>query len=175
MEDAAGDPDICRPGYFHPLCVSSGVIDSPDGHKEIRVAIHLPSGCDKKELSVHVGSSQKTLDIYFSWPKVMTDVKVLHKYWLDIGVGKDGHIEAYHPGVVGFRNFFRSYRVLEADSIETTSRLQLPAKVETQIVKRRLRWKADNFTLYRVLYVTMRCAQDTYIAHSDEESIEAAA
>lgn len=82
IEDTADDSDICHPGYFHLLFVSSWVVDSADRQKEIRVAFHLPSGTTKKDLSIHVGPLQQTLNIYFSWPKLLTDFNVLHKYCL---------------------------------------------------------------------------------------------
>lgn len=136
--------------------MSSGVADSPSGHKEIGVAIYLPSGTSKKELTVHVGSTQTTLDIYLTLPRVLTDVTVLHKYWIEAEGGMN--IESYHPRVVRFRKFFRSYRVRVSDNIVTTSRIRLGANVETNLVKQTLKWKREGLSLYRVLYVTLKCA-----------------
>lgn len=61
----------------------------------------------------------------------------------------------------------------ESDDNETTSRICLPAKVETQKVKKSLWWMCESLTQYRIMYVTLRRAQDKYVHHSDEESIEA--
>lgn len=82
---------------------------------------------------VQVGPTQIALDIYFTWPKAIPDVNLLHKFWLE--KNEKERIEPYHPRVVGFRNFFRSYRVREFESIVTTSRLRLQTKVETEVVK----------------------------------------
>lgn len=38
-----------------------------------------------------------------------------------------------------------------SDDIETTSRVRPPAMVETQIVKRSLRWECDGFAFYSVM------------------------
>lgn len=83
MENLTDDPEICHPGYYHPLCVMSVVVDSSHGYHKIDLAIHITPGTSKKEISVQVGPTQTTLDIYFTWPRVMTDVNVLHKYWME--------------------------------------------------------------------------------------------
>lgn len=153
MEDVADDPDICQPWYYYPLCVMSGAVDSSRGRNEISVAIHIPSCTTKKELSVPVGPSHNTLDIYFTWPQVVTDVNVLHKYWLkSSGQNK---IEPYPSRVVGFRNLLRSYCARESDSIVTTSRLRLTCKVETKVVKKRLKWTNEEF--HCIVSFTSRC------------------
>lgn len=58
IEDAADDPEIYHPEYFHPVCVSSDVVDYTNGNKEMRLAIHLTPGTTKKEFSIHVGPLQ---------------------------------------------------------------------------------------------------------------------
>lgn len=82
IEDVDDDTDIAHFGYFHPLCVSSVVVDSPRGHKEIAVAIRFPSWTSKKNLKVDVGSNQTSLGIFFTWPPVISDSVMLHRYWI---------------------------------------------------------------------------------------------
>lgn len=68
-----------------------------------------PSGTSKKGLTVQVGTTQTTLDIYCTCPSVLTDVTLLHKYWLYSEGGNK--IEWYNPRVVGFGNSFWSFHI----------------------------------------------------------------
>lgn len=126
----------------------------------------------KDELSVRVGQSGRILEINYTWPDVLTDVTTLHKFRLEAAKAEDT-IQSYHPVIVGFRNFFRAFRSKETEKIVSTSKLRLAAEVETSITKTRLKWKMQKISLYRVLYVYLKCAEDAYVAQSDAESVEA--
>lgn len=122
-------------------------------------------------MSVQVGPNQFTSDIYSTWPKAVTDVSLPHKFQFETDK-MDERIEPCHHRVVVFRNFFRSFRVRESDSIVPTSRLRLQTKVETEVLKRRFKWNKEGIYLYHDLYVTLKCAQDSYIEQGDAESVE---
>lgn len=81
MEDIADNQDIRHSCNYHPHCIMSGVCDCSYGKKQIGVAIPIHSGTTEKELSLQVGPTQTTLEIYFTWPSVLTDVNVQHKVW----------------------------------------------------------------------------------------------
>ena len=52
--DFIDDPEMYAPGICHPLCVTSGIIDTANGKQAIAVAIHLPSGSSKDDMTVRV-------------------------------------------------------------------------------------------------------------------------
>lgn len=138
------------------------------------MAIHLPSGCSKKknDIEVRLGPSGDHLEIDFVWPEVLTNVNTLYKFRLEAEKADD-KIESYHPIIVGFRNFFRAFRSKESEKITRATKLRLPKEVETTITKRRLKWKLESLRMFRVLYLNLKCAEDTYVANSDTESVEA--
>lgn len=132
----------------------------------------MPSGSSKDDISIRIGPNGRILEIDYVWPDVLTDVTLLHKFRLE-SKNADDKIENYHPIIIGFRNFFRTFRSKESEKISSTSKLRLPAEVETFITKVWLRWKIEKLALYRVLYVYLKCAEDTYVDQSDAESVEA--
>lgn len=119
-----------------------------------------------------VRANGRTLETDFFWTSVLTDVNILHFVRLNAVDGQT-KIETYHPTIVWFRNFFRSFCTRETDYIVTTSNLHLWATVETACQKSRLKWKTDGLKFYRVLYVTIGCSVHTYVTQSEVESIEA--
>lgn len=77
------DPEMYSPGICHPLCVTSGIIDTANGKQAIAVAIHVPSGSSKDDMTVRVGPCGRVLEIDYVWPEVLTDVSTLHKFRLE--------------------------------------------------------------------------------------------
>lgn len=96
-----------EPGFCHPLCAVSGIIDVGNGEREIVVAFYIPSGTSEKELKVYVATGGTQLEVEYLWPEVLTSVKQLLKFELQAG-GQD-RIQIYHPIFNGFRNFFSGY------------------------------------------------------------------
>lgn len=98
----------------------------------------------------------------------MVYLDVLHRKWL-FSFGSD-KIEKYHPKLIGFESFLKSYRFRSSDSIKLFYRISLPFKDQTQIsFKFNLAW-SDSFA--RVVYVELRVHKEQYGTIQDNDSFE---
>lgn len=114
-----------------PLHMISEWIEPGTTTKRLTVAILLPSGVLSGQFAVRVADDGCALEISITWPNPMVELKMLHRKWLQAD-GSD-RIEVYHPKLIGFERFLKSYRTRSTDKIESTARINLPYQVQTHI------------------------------------------
>eukprot|EP00171_Calliarthron_tuberculosum_P004052 IDg4052t1 len=82
-----------------------------------------------KDHDIRVVADGSALEVTVVWPKAMTDVVYLHKFWL----AKEPGFLPNHPRLISFRAFLRRFRNNNRQEIHSTFRLKLPFKVKTEL------------------------------------------
>lgn len=103
-----------------------------------------------------------------TWPSHMINLQVLQRKWLQ---SKDlDYIESYHPKLIGFERFLKSYRTRGTYKMEFKARIDLTCQVQTHIFENvNLGWSES---IAKVVYVELRGQEDQYGAAQDNDSFE---
>lgn len=144
---------------FHPNYIMSEWDDPTSTSKKISIAIWLPSGVLPESYKFQVSTCGFFLHLNAPLPIVMTDTKLLHKFWLSKPENRGG-IKGYHPKISGFEHFLKKHRTRKSASIVTVGNLELPARVDTHMDENLQCTWVDHAE--KVLYLTLKCASDGY-------------
>lgn len=131
------------------------------------VAIVLPSGVDRN-FTVRVSPDGHNLLLSVTWPSPIVDLKMLHRKW--ISSNGDDHLEMYHPKFIDFEHFFKKFRVVNIDTIESTAVIKLLFQVQTHISDKFSLWWDDSSS--KVIYVELRGQVNWYNFNSRNEDFE---
>lgn len=89
----------------------------------VSVAIHLPSGLISPEFSkVRVSDDQLSLILTVKWPRMISSVNALHKYW---NQQDPNALPSFHPRILAFHAAFNMIRDKENDDLFSTATIPL--------------------------------------------------
>lgn len=140
---------------FKPLYLISSWRETFTTRQCLSAAILLPSGIDTYK--IRVVDDGMMLQLTVTWPKAMTDIRMLHHYWLVLQ--NSNTISEQHPKIGGFEECLRKRRPTMDDDVLSVANIPLPCAVETTIEEEPLWWEDSGV---RIVYVDMKSALDAY-------------
>eukprot|EP00171_Calliarthron_tuberculosum_P005918 IDg5918t1 len=164
-ESSEGERELPR-NTFCPIYIM-GEWESDEEDKRVSIAILMPTGlCNRsKDHDVRVVNDGRSLELTVVWPRAMTDMAYLHKFWLR----KDAGFLHNHPRLISFRAFLRRLRTTSEQPIISTFQLELPFKVKTELTLLKRNTSYLNWTENKevVLYITLEAPDANYVAENE--------
>lgn len=108
------------------------------------------------------------MEVTVKWTDLLVDLKFLRRKWLTIE--RSDNIETFHPKLIGFEHFLKSYRSRSIDSVESIATIHLPVQVQTHISEKyNSGW--SNSTA-RIVYIELSCHEGHYGTVHDNSLFE---
>lgn len=156
------------PMQFRPIYLL-GTWKDPDDHnsERVSVAILLPSGVTKDDVTLNVVDNGHYLEIGVIWPSFLSDHRALHKKWL---VGhKVRTLASYHPMLTCFTDFLAAHRRPDG-SLSSTASIRLPFQCESRPERESCAWEGTSAC---VLYVILKAPAPTLAVPSTIPTFDA--
>lgn len=139
---------------FKPIYLISNCAENFTLRKRLSIAILLPTGVSAN-FTLTVNCDGLILQICVKWTSPMSDVRELHRLWLD---NPHHEITEHHARLLGFEESLRSRRTTRDEHVRSIGNIHLPFAVETVTTEYPLRW-GDGTT---IVYVDLKAAVDEY-------------
>ena len=160
-------PETC----FEPLTLVGEWEEPVTKTKRITVVLDLPSGVNKNDFTLRVLQGGMILELSATWPSPMLDLELLHQKWLTKPNNDQSlPFTMYHPAALSLEDALKKKRARANDSVGSTTHIQLPFAVQTQILEKSNLYFKDSTT--KVVYVEFKAIEEAYAIVNDNDDFE---